>query len=210
MFDKAVEGIIAEYDKRHNEELEIMCKLSDKEKEQRRNSFLIPVGRHVAQFLNNLMKDAGAKTALEIGTAYGFSTVWLAEAARSVDGKLISLELDPDKVDYASNMIERADLEKYVEFRVGDALESIKVMTETIDLVLLDLWKELYVPCLDLFYPKLSSQAIIVADNMLYPQFSHEQTLAYQQRVRSMPNIESVLLPLGSGIEVSRINRPID
>lgn len=206
MFDKAVEKVIAEYDQRHDEELKIIAELSEEELDQRKNNFLIPVGRHVAQFLNNLVKDAGAITVLEIGTSYGFSTVWLAEAARSVDGKLISLELDPNKVDYARKMIKKADLENFVDFRVGDALESIKAMTETIDLVLLDLWKDLYIPCLELFHPKLSSQAIIVADNMLYPQLSREHTLAYQQRVRSMQNIESVLLPLGSGIEVSRIN----
>lgn len=206
MFDKAVEKVIAEYDQRHDEELKIIAELSEEELDQRKNNFLIPVGRHVAQFLNNLVKDARAITVLEIGTSYGFSTVWLAEAARSVDGKLISLELDPNKVDYARKMIKKADLENFVDFRVGDALESIKAMTETIDLVLLDLWKDLYIPCLELFHPKLSSQAIIVADNMLYPQLSREHTLAYQQRVRSMQNIESVLLPLGSGIEVSRIN----
>ena len=71
-----------------------------------------------------------------------------------------------------------------------------------IDFVLLDLWKDLYSPCLDAFYPRLNAGAIIVADNMLRP--GGELMQRYADAVRAKPGMSSVLLPVGTGIEVSR------
>lgn len=68
--------------------------------------------------------------------------------------------------------------------------------------MLLDLWKDLYVPSLEAFYPRLNPGAIIVADNMIRP--GGDNARAYSQAVRAKPGITSVLLPVGTGIEVSR------
>ena len=68
--------------------------------------------------------------------------------------------------------------------------------------MLLDLWKDLYVPCLEAFYPKLNPGAIIVADNMLYP--GGEDVARYGRAVRAKPHMTSVLLPVGQGLEISR------
>jgi predicted O-methyltransferase YrrM len=75
-----------------------------------------------------------------------------------------------------------------------------------VDFVLLDLWKDLYEPCLDAFYPKLNPGAIIVADNMLRPR--GEDVQRYGRAVRAKVGVTSVLLPVGSGIEVSRFTPP--
>ncbi len=58
-------------------------------------------------------------------------------------------------------------------------------------------------PCLEAFYPKLNAGAIIVADNMIYA--SGEGTLQYAKAIRAKRGMTSVLLPVGSGIEVSRL-----
>jgi predicted O-methyltransferase YrrM len=71
-----------------------------------------------------------------------------------------------------------------------------------LDFVLLDLWKDLYVPSLEAFYPKLNPGAIIVADNMLHP--GGEEVKRYGKAVRAKPGLASVLLPVGSGLEISR------
>jgi predicted O-methyltransferase YrrM len=68
--------------------------------------------------------------------------------------------------------------------------------------VLIDLWKDLYTPCLEAFYPKLNPGAILVADNMTMP--GGPEVAAYGRAVRAKPHMTSVLLPVGSGIEVSR------
>ena len=73
------------------------------------------------------------------------------------------------------------------------------------DFVLLDLWKELYVPCFELFADKLSHGSIVVADNMLFPDAARAHADAYRERVRASGRFDSVLLPVGSGIELSRL-----
>ena len=171
---------------------------------RRRDELLLPVGPATAGFLSTLIEESEARAILEIGTSYGYSTVWLAEAARATGGKVISLELHGHKVDYAKEQLAKAGLSDYVEFRIGDALESIEGLPGPFDIVLLDLWKNLYVRCFDLIYPKLAPGAIVVADNMLFPESARADANLYRARVRAAAGISSVLLPIGSGIEVSR------
>lgn len=80
----------------------------------------------------------------------------------------------------------------------------IGALSSGIDFVLVDLWKDLYVPCLEAFYPKLNPGAIIVADNMLRP--GGDDLKRYGEAVRAKLGISSVLLPVGSGLEVSRFD----
>jgi predicted O-methyltransferase YrrM len=171
-----------------------------------RDKRLLAVGPDTGQFINILAKSLGAPTILEIGTSYGYSGIWLAEAARATGGRLITLELQDYKSSYACEMAIEAGLADYVEFRVGDALQLIAELKVKVDFVLLDLWKDLYEPCLDAFYPKLNPGAIIVADNMLRP--GGEDVQRYGRAVRAKVGITSVLLPVGSGIEVSRFTPP--
>ena len=99
-------------------------------------------------------------------------------------------------------MSAKAGLADYVDFKVGDAVELISKLPFNFDFVLLDLWKDLYVPCLEAFYPKLNPGAIIVADNIIRP--GGEDVQRYVKAVRAKPDIKSLLLPVGTGIEVSR------
>ena len=101
-------------------------------------------------------------------------------------------------------MATKAGLADYIDFKVGDALDLIAEYDAGIDFVLLDLWKDMYVPCLEAFYPKLNPGAIIVADNMIRP--GGPDIAAYAEAVRAKPKIRSVLLPVGSGIEISRFD----
>ncbi len=160
------------------------------------------VGPATGQFLNILAKSLSAPTILEIGTSFGYSGIWLGEAARASNGRLITMELHGYKSAYAREMATKAGLADHIDFRVGDAVKLIAGLPDKLDFILLDLWKDLYVPCLEAFYPKLNPGAIIVADNMLMP--GNEDVKSYGRAVRAKPGITSVLLPVGSGIEVSR------
>ena len=73
---------------------------------------------------------------LEIGTSYGYSTVWLAEAAKANGGIVITLENDEMKADFAKQKIAEAGLSDFVDFKVGDALTTITQITEGVDFVL--------------------------------------------------------------------------
>lgn len=196
--------VLAAYNERIQSEDEIMKSLPVVEGMKRRDEFLLSVGEDAAVFMNTLLKSAKSKTILEIGTSYGYSTLWLAEAARENDGIVITLEADETKVAYAKHKLNEAGLSEYVDFRVGDALKLIKDAKESFDFVLVDVWKEIYLPCFELFYPKLKNKAWVVADNMIFPPQSIEETKRYQNRIRNTGDFSSVLLPIGSGMELSQ------
>jgi predicted O-methyltransferase YrrM len=202
--EKAVLAVIEDYEARARREEELWSKLSAAEAMQRRDEMLLPVGRAAGTLMNLLVKEAEARRILEVGSSYGYSATWLAEAARAVGGKVISLELQAAKVEHARAQLARAGLESYVEFRVGDALASLATLPGPFDFVLIDLWKDLYVPVFDLLHAKLAQGAIIVADNMLQPESARVHAKAYRQRVRAAADMSSVLLAVGNGLEISR------
>ncbi len=165
---------------------------------------MLSVGPDTGPFINLIARSMEAPHILEIGTSFGYSGIWLAEAARAAGGRVTTLELEPPKSAHAREMSEKAGLAEYVDFQVGDAVELIDKLPSGIDFVLLDLWKDMYVPCLEAFFPKLNPGAIIVADNMIYP--GGESVERYGKAVRAKPGVASVLLPVGTGLEVSRLS----
>lgn len=207
--DSAIQAVLDEYHKRERAENERMNKMPFEEIERRFDEFLLPIGPASGQLVNILIKGAKCKTILEIGTSYGYSTIWLAEAARKTGGKVISLDVIPEKHEYARSSLVKAGLVNFVDFRLGEARDSLTAMKERVDFVLLDVWKVFYIECFDLFYPKLNPGAFIAADNMLRPEFSLEDAAKYQKHVRAKPDIQSILLPVGSGIELSRYTRGV-
>ncbi len=124
------------------------------------------VGPQTGQFLNLLVRNLQMPTVLELGTSFGYSGIWLAEAARAASGHVITMEVHGYKSDYARQMAEEAGLADTINFRVGDAVAMIAALPRGVDFVLVDLWKDLYLPCLRAFGPKLNPGAIVVADNI--------------------------------------------
>jgi len=202
--DPAVSAVLADYEARAEREQDIWSTRSADENLRRRDEMLLPVGRAAGMLMNLLIKEGEARRILEVGSSYGYSTTWLAEAARAIGGKVISLELQAAKTQYAHTQLERAALADFVEFRVDDALASLPQLPGPFDFVLIDLWKDLYVPVFELLHRKLSPGAIVVADNMLYPEEFRAEARAYRQRVRAAAGMSSVLLAVGNGLEVSR------
>ena len=167
-----------------------------------RDEFLLPVGEDVGAFLHALVIARKPATILELGTSYGYSTLILADAARAVGARVISMELADYKQAFARTRLEEAALADVVDLRCGDALALIAAEPGPFDFVLLDIWKELYRPCLAAFHPKLAEEAVIAADNVIYPDFDREELRRYRDDVAAL-GLDSVLLPIGSGIELS-------
>jgi predicted O-methyltransferase YrrM len=199
----AAADVLAEYEERRAAEAETRRTMDPDEFALRRDDFLLSVGLEAAEFLHALILARGAQRLLELGTSYGYSTLFLADAARRTGGRLITMELDPRKHAYARERIARAGLSDFVEWRCGDALALLAREYQPFDFVLLDIWKELYVPCLEAFYPKLVPEAVVVADNMVEPAMERDHARAYRAAVAAKPDMTSVLLPIGQGIEVS-------
>lgn len=206
--DDRIQSLLADYHSRAEAEWKLMNELPRDQVMSKRDDFLLSVGERSGALLNILVKELKAKTILELGTSYGYSTVWLAEAAKETGGRVVTLELSAKKSEHAKAQLSKVGLDAVVDFRVGDALEILKGLQGPIDFVLLDLWKDLYIPCFDLFVPKLGAGAIVAADNMIEPPMSRPEAEAYRAHVRASGAFDSVLLPVGSGIELSRLRRP--
>ena len=202
MLEPKAAVVLARYNARLAEE-EARMRQGGPELMDLRDQFLLAVGEEAALVLAHLAVARGAKRILELGTSYGYSTLFLASAAARTGGVVHTLELAPEKQAYARSMIEEAGLADHVTWHCGDALALLDGLDGPFDFVLLDIWKELYIPCLDRFYPKLADQALIAADNMLYPEISRPDAQAYRDAVAAKADLQSVLLPIGSGIELS-------
>jgi predicted O-methyltransferase YrrM len=200
--DPAVAEVHADYTRRLADEQARQAVLGN-EMFARRDEFLLPVGPEVGWFLHSLILAKLPARILELGTSYGYSTLFLADAARQGGATLITIDLADYKQAEARANIERAGLAAVVDFRLGDAVALIQADPGPFDLVLLDIWKHLYVPCLEAFYPKLSEEGIIAADNMVEPEMAREDVRKYRAAIRALPDMQTALLPIGSGIELS-------
>src|SRR5579862_4226975 len=114
--DASIQEVLAEYELRAAEEYKLQLREGAKKWLTQRDEFLISVGPATGQLLNILAKSIEAKSILELGTSYGYSTVWLAEAARATGGKLITLDKVDYKQNYARQQLKRAGLDGCVEF----------------------------------------------------------------------------------------------
>jgi predicted O-methyltransferase YrrM len=168
-----------------------------------RDEFLLPVGTDAARFLHALILARKPQRILELGTSYGYSTLVLADAARAVGGQLITMELADYKQAYARKRLEAAGLSDHVDMRCGDAVAMIGADEGPFDFVLLDIWKELYLPCFEAFYPKLAEEAVICSDNMIEPEMARPSVRIYREAVRAKADLQTALLPVGSGIELT-------
>jgi predicted O-methyltransferase YrrM len=200
--DPKVRSIFAEYQARDADEQKRMKEMGPAAFGSR-DELLLPVGAEVGAFLHALILARKPKRILELGTSYGYSTLVMADAARAVGATLITMELADYKQAYAREQLNKAGLEGVVDFRCGDAVEMIKADPDPFDFILLDIWKELYTPCFDAFYPKLSEEAIIASDNMITPEMARPDVRVYREAVRAKADLQTVLLPIGQGIELS-------
>jgi predicted O-methyltransferase YrrM len=198
----AVDQVFAEYEKRNTDERAKAASLGSKLFEHR-DEFLLPVGREVGWVLHSLILAKRPARVLELGTSYGYSTLFLADAVTQVGGTLITMDLADYKQAAARAMIEKAGISAVVDFRLGDAVALINADAGPFDFVLLDIWKDLYSPCLRALYPKLADEGIIAADNMIEPAVVREDVRKYRAAVASLPGMQTTLLPIGSGIELS-------
>ncbi len=149
-----------------------------------------------AELICALAAGCRARSLLEIGGSSGLSTIALAAAARQTGGRVVSIEIEPVRQDAARRTLGAIGLDGYVELVLADA-ETILDGYQALEFVLIDCEKEDYIRFLQMLH--LAPGAIVVADNIL----SHK-LWDYVRYVRSLPSVESVTLPVGKGLEVSR------
>jgi predicted O-methyltransferase YrrM len=164
--------------------------------------FYIPVNREQGRFLYLTARALGARNVVEFGTSFGISTIYLACAVKdNGGGRVIGSEIEPSKQARALENLRDAGVADWAEVRLGDARATLADAPEGIDLVLLDGWKDLYLPILELLTPKLRRGAVVLADNI----FTFRRSLRpYVEHVQSGEHgFASHTLRLGDGFEYS-------
>ena len=147
-----------------------------------------------------LIAATGATRILEVGTSNAFSTIWLADAARVTGGRVVTLEVNPDKIAMARRNLTTAGLAKAVEIVEGSAADTLGRLPGPFDLAFLDADRPNYLTYLDLVVPKLRPGGLLVADNVT----SHANELTeYLARVKSHPELFTVTVPIGNGEEIA-------
>lgn len=139
--------------------------LLDLEEEARREGIPI-VGPVVGELLYILVRATGAAKILELGTATGYSTIYLGRAGASHQGRVTTLEQDAAMASRARVNFARAGLEKVVEVRLGEALKLMEQMSGPFDFIFMDIDKESYLPALPRCHRLLKVGGLLLADNV--------------------------------------------
>jgi caffeoyl-CoA O-methyltransferase len=173
------------------------------------------IGPAVARLLSLLVQISGAKRIFEMGSAIGYSTIWLARAA-GPKAKVFYTDGDTEKARRAQENFRRAGVTKRIHVQVGDALELVKKTPGKFDLIFNDVDKHQYPAALKAAIPKLRRGGLFITDNTLWsgkaarpaaPEDKH--TLGVQEfnrLVYASKELYPVLIPLRDGVTVCRKN----
>jgi caffeoyl-CoA O-methyltransferase len=165
---------------------------------------MLAITTDTGMFFSVLLKAIKARRILEVGTSAGFSTLWFAYAmGKSHSTRIITIEMNPQKVEQASKNFKEAGLDKMIEIKQGIALDLLRKLKGKFDFVFLDADKENIIRYFDIVLPMVRIGGIIAADNMLYPDHFRPAMRKYARHVHTKPNVQSVTVPLGMGEEIT-------
>ncbi|MFL6119950.1 O-methyltransferase [Actinophytocola sp.] len=160
----------------------------------------MPISARGGDLLYSLVRASRPSTAVEFGTSYGISTLYLASAvADNGVGHVFTTELSAAKVAAAQSNVDEAGVAEWVTILAGDALETLADVPGPVGFVLLDGWKHLCLPVLRLLEPRLARGALVVADDIKLADLGE-----YLEYVREPGNgYVSVAFPVEDGMEIS-------
>jgi caffeoyl-CoA O-methyltransferase len=171
------------------------------------------IGPAVARLLALLAQVSGAKRIFEMGSAIGYSTIWLARAA-GPKGKVTYTDGDPANAQRAREYFRRAGVAKRINVQIGDALELLKKTPGKFDLIFNDVNKDQYPSALRVALPKLKRGGLFITDNTLWSGKAARPaapgdaaTLGVQEfnrLVYASKELYPVLIPLRDGVTVCR------
>jgi predicted O-methyltransferase YrrM len=161
--------------------------------------------------LEVLVRAGRVRRALEVGTAIGVSTLYIARGLAD-GGTIVSFEVDPERHQAARGYLERAGLLDRTDLHLQDAREGLRSLTGSFDFAFLDGVKSQYGDYLELVVPMLSSGALLAVDNVLWggtvadPDDDTENAAglrAFNQRLLSNPDLIATVTPVGDGVLVA-------
>src|SRR5712675_2884937 len=171
------------------------------------------IGPAVARLMALLVEVSGAKRISEMGSAIGYSTIWLARAA-GPKGQVFYTDGDPENAKRAQGYFRKAGVAKRIKVQVGNALDLVKKTPGKFDLIFNDVDKHQYPDALRAALPKLKRGGLFVTDNTLWsgkaarPAAGDDKNTRgvqeFNRLVYASKELFPVLIPLRDGVTVAR------
>lgn len=169
-------------------------------------------GRIQGKFLTVMVSLLNAKNVLEIGTFTGYGTVCLAKGLNSPDGKVVTLEANPEYSFLVKKHLHMAAVENRVETVIGDAVKIIPGRPEMWDLVYIDGHKQEYIQYYQAVIDRVRPGGMILSDNVLWSGkvvYEPEDVDAsvinqYNKMLREDSRVEVLMLPIRDGLSIAR------
>jgi caffeoyl-CoA O-methyltransferase len=204
----------------------VLSRLEEQSKRERlgevvvpRSEMMLAITLDTGTFFNITLKAMRAKRILEIGTSYGYSTLWFAEALTQIsevsntrpEKSIITIEMDHSKVERANKNFDEAGIKNIIDLKEGQAGDVLSEISKNylkegdrlFDFVFFDADKENLRHYFDIVLPMVRVGGIIAADNMLYPEEYRSMMTNYTNYIKNKPNIQSMMIPIGNGEELT-------
>ncbi|OBK22119.1 methyltransferase [Mycobacterium asiaticum] len=163
---------------------ELSRPMTPAERTEALSEFYIPVTPDAGRLLYSLVRAARPATVVEFGMSFGISAIHLAAGVRdNGSGRVVTTELSDTKIAAAKQTFADTGLAEVITILAGDALATLADLDGPVNFVLLDGWKDLYLPVINLLEPALSPGALVVADNA-----EADDTRPYLDHVRNTEN----------------------
>ncbi len=146
------------------------------------------------RLLRILTEAVNARNVVEIGTANGYSALWISLGLQTTGGKLITHEIDPRTASLARENFKRAGVQNIVTVVEGDAHETVTRLQKPIDLLFIDADKAGYLDYLNKLLPLVRPGGLILADNVSRPDPSPD----FLKAITTNPNLETIFLNMQS------------
>ena len=162
---------------------------------------LLAVSEEDGRFMRLLVASSRTKRALEIGTASGYSAIWIGLGLRETGGHLVTIEYDKPRALQATENVRRAGLSDIVQVMAGDALAVIPTLSGSFDFVFCDAWKRDYQRYFTLSFPLMNKGALFLAHNVVNKQ---SEMADFLKTIRTSPALLTTIVSPGSeGMSVS-------
>ena len=161
----------------------------------------LAVSEEDGRFLRLLVVTRGAKRALEIGAASGYSAIWMGLGMRETGGKLVTIEYDKGRAAQAAANISKAGLSDVVQVVSGDAFAEIPKVAGTFDFVFCDAWKRDYQKFFSMVFPRMDKGGLFLGHNVINKR---DEMADFLKTINTSPSVlTSIVSPSGEGMSVT-------
>lgn len=186
-------GVRAQDVPRHVDTILKQIKSADKDQ--------LAVSEEDGRFMRLLVVTRGAKRALEIGSASGYSAIWIGLGLRETGGKLVTIEYDKARALQAISNIKKAGLADVVQVVPGDAFVEIPKLQGTFDFVFCDAWKRDYQKFFSMVFPRMDKGGLFLGHNVINKK---SEMADFLKTIHTSPAVMTAIVsPSSEGMSVS-------